>query len=312
MISKAAIKRRALIFQLMGFLVFINPAKLTFFQIKLLRFAVFMASFRRPKISEVSWFRVYLKKISLFVIRPKKISDKKIIIFFHGGGFFVGSFGIYRKYVALLAKLTAREICYVEYRLGPENKFPCQLEDAMDAYKYVLKKTECSKNIFLSGDSAGGNLALTLFLKIKKESLPEPAGIFVISPWVDPNLEVTEYLDHLCERDALLGPFIKKAKKKKLERLSKYFVNDTNSNKDPFISPTYGDFTGAPPLMVQYSEEEVFAPQIKLFINKLKKKDVSIFVKCWKNMWHDFQLETDLPETKESFLEFKYFLDKLS
>ena len=312
MISKEAKKRKALIFQLMGFLVLINPAKITFFQLKFLRYAVFIASFRRPAISGVSWFKVYLKKISLFVISPKKISSKKTIMFFHGGGFFVGSFGIYRKYVALLAKLTEREIYYVEYRLGPENRFPCQLEDAMDAYKYLLKKKGSSKKIILSGDSAGGNLALTLFLKIKKESLPKPAGIFVISPWVDPNLAVTEYSDDLCERDALIGPFIKKAKKKKLERLSKYFVNDTNSKKDPFISPIYGDFTEAPPLMVQYSEEEVFAPQIKLFIKKLKKHDVSVFVKCWKNMWHDFQLETDLPETKESFLEFKYFLDKIS
>ena len=107
-------------------------------------------------------------------------------------------------------------------------------------------------------DSAGGNLALTLFLKIKKESLPKPAGIFVISPWVDPNIEVTEYSDELCEKDALIGPFIKKAKKKKLDRLSKYFVNDTDIKKDPFISPIYGNFKEAPPLMVQYSKRRGF------------------------------------------------------
>ena len=312
MISKKAKKRKSLIFRLMGLLIFINPAKITFFQLKFLRYAIFIASFRRPKIKYVSWFRISLNNISLFIIRPKNISDKKTIIFFHGGGFFVGSFGIYRQYVALLAKLTQREIYFVEYRLGPENKFPCQLEDATEAYKYLLKKKGSSKNIILAGDSAGGNLALTLFLKIKNESLPKPAGIFVVSPWVDPNLEVTEYSDFFCERDALIGPFIKKAKKKKLERLSKYFVNDTDIKKDPFISPIYGNFKEAPPLMVQYAEEEVFSPQIKLFINKLKKHDVSVFVKCWKNMWHDFQLETDLPETKESFLEFKYFLDNIS
>ena len=86
MISKKAKKRKSLIFGLMGLLIFINPAKITFFQLKFLRYAIFIASFRRPKIKYVSWFRTSLNNISLFIIRPKNIWDKKTIIFFGIGG----------------------------------------------------------------------------------------------------------------------------------------------------------------------------------------------------------------------------------
>ena len=309
MISKEAQKRKKLIFQIMRLVVFINPAKLSLFQIKLIRYLIFIFSFRRPKIKDVSWAKVSLKKLTLYKILPVKIIDKKMILFFHGGGFFLGNFGIYRNYVALLAKLTQREIYYVEYRLGPEFRFPCQLKDALTAYKYLLKERVKAQSVVLAGDSAGGNLALTLFLKIKKENLPRPNGIFVISPWTNPNLPTSEYSDDLCEKDALIGPFIKRAKEKNSYPLSKYFVDDS-SKENPFISPLYGDFTEAPPVNIQYSEDEVLSTQIKVFIKQLKKFNVLVVAKAWKGMWHDFQLETDLPETRKSFLGFKSFLDK--
>ena len=102
-----------------------------------------------------------------------KISDEKKILFFHGGGFFIGNFKIYRNYVSFLAEVISREVIFVEYNLSPESKYPSQLEQAKKAYSFILEKCNAS-HIILAGDSAGGNLALALMLVLKKDKSNKP------------------------------------------------------------------------------------------------------------------------------------------
>ncbi len=309
MISKKAKSRKKVISFAMRLVALIKPGSLSHFQIKIMRKLVLFASYRRSHVNKVVVKKISLDQLELYRVKPKKLSDTKKILFFHGGGFFVGNFKIYRSYVSFLSEVLGREIIFVEYKLSPESKYPSQLEDAKKAYYFLLGKEE-KPNIILAGDSAGGNLALALLLALKKDKSKKPKGIFCISPWVDPTAIMAEYPDSCCESDVLIGPFIKRAKETGSGPLSYLYCNETNPN-DPFISPLFGDFKNSPPIMIQYAENEMLSVQIEKFLKRLKKQRVKVLTKIWKDLWHDFQLETDLLETRRSFTLFKDFLDEL-
>ncbi len=303
MISRKARNRKKVISFVMRLVVLIKPGSLSHFQIKIMRLLVLFASFRRANVNNVVVKKISLDQLELYRIIPNKISDKVKILFFHGGGFFVGNFKIYRSYASFLAEILGREIIFVEYKLSPESKYPSQLEDAKKAYSFLLGKKEKS-------NSAGGNLALALFLALKKDKSKKPKGIFCISPWVYPTAIMAEYPDSCCQSDVLIGPFIKRAKETGSGPLSYLYCNPSD-HKNPFISPLFGDFKNSPPIMIQYAENEVLSVQIGQFLKRLKKQRVKVVTKTWKDLWHDFQLETDLVETRRSFVLFKDFLDEI-
>ena len=309
MISKKARNRKKVISFLMLLVTLIKPGSLTHFQIKIIRQLVLIASYRRSSVNNTIFEKIKLDQLDLYRIKPKKLSDTKKILFFHGGGFFVGSFKIYRSYVSVLAEVLGREIIYVEYKLSPESKYPIQLQDAKKAYSFLLRK-EKNPNIILAGDSAGGNLALALLLALKKDKSKKPKGIFCISPWVNPTALLAEYPDSFCESDVLIGPFIKRAKETGSGPLSYLYCNELDQS-NALISPLFGDFRDSPPIMIQYVEHEMLSIQIEQFLKALKQQKVRVQTIVWKDLWHDFQLETDLIETHRSFALFKDFLDEL-
>ena len=274
MISRKARNRKKVISFVMRLVALIKPGSLSHFQIKMMRLLVLFASFRRAKVNNVVVKKMSLDQLELY-----------------------------------LAEILCREIIFVEYKLSPESKYPSQLEDAKKAYSFLLGKKEKS-NIILAGDSAGGNLALALLLALKKDKSKKPKGIFCISPWVYPTAIMAEYPDSCCQSDVLIGPFIKRAKETGSGPLSYLYCNPSD-HKNPLISPLFGDFKNSPPIMIQYAENEVLSVQIGQFLKRLKKQRVKVVTKIWKDLWHDFQLETDLIETRKSFVLFKDFLDEL-
>ena len=294
----------------MRLVALIKPGSLSLFQIKIIRKIVAFASHRRSGVNKVIEKKITLDQLDLYRIIPNKISDEKKILFFHGGGFFIGNFKIYRNYVSFLAEVISREIIFVEYNLGPESKYPSQLEQAKKAYSFILEKCNAS-HIILAGDSAGGNLALALLLALKKDKSKKPKGIFCISPWVNPTALLAEYPDSFCESDVLIGPFIKRAKETGSGPLSYVYCNESDQ-RNALISPLFGDFRDSPPIMIQYAENEMLSIQIEQFLKRLKKQKVRVQTIVWKDLWHDFQLETDLIETHRSFALFKDFLDEMA
>ena len=310
MISKKARNRKKVISFVMRLVALIKPGSLSFLQIKIIRKLVLIASHRRSSVEKNVVEKIKLDQLDLYRIIPNKISDEKKILFFHGGGFFIGNFKIYRNYVSFLAEVISREIIFVEYNLAPESKFPSQLEQAKKAYSFILEKCSAS-HIILAGDSAGGNLALALLLVLKKGKSKKPKGIFCISPWVNPTALSEEYPDSFCESDVLIGPFIKRAKETGSGPLS-YLYCDESDQSNALISPLFGDFRDSPPIMIQYVEHEILSIQIEQFLKALKQQKVRVQTIVWKDLWHDFQLETDLIETHRSFALFKDFLDEMA
>ena len=110
MISRKARNRKKLISFFMRLVALLKPGSLSLFQIKIIRKLVLIASLRRLSVKNVIIEKITLDQLELYRIKPNKLLDEKKILFFHGGGFFIGNIKIYRNYVSLLAKLLGREI----------------------------------------------------------------------------------------------------------------------------------------------------------------------------------------------------------
>ena len=106
------------------------------------------------------------------------------VLYFHGGGY---SFypQAYANFIALITQAAKSRTFALDYRLSPEHRFPAQLEDALNAYRWLLETGADPESLIFAGDSAGGNLALALLLAVRDRKLPLPALAVALSPPTD-------------------------------------------------------------------------------------------------------------------------------
>jgi hypothetical protein len=232
-------------------------------------------------------------------------STNKYILYIHGGAFCFGSTGTHRGLLYRIAKNTGCVILSVNYRKAPEYPFPIPLSDCVIAYIFLLGITKDSSKIYICGDSAGGNLSIYLMTEIIKHNIDKPAGIILLSPWVDlkdcgisPSWKFNSSYDIVSQRFTNFFA-------------SEYIKNTEFSLQD--VSPINIDesvFQNFPPILVEYGECEVLYDQIKLFCKKLKQSNCKIKVNCRKDMIHVFQLFhfTGITQSKDFFYSLNKFL----
>ena len=109
----------------------------------------------------------------------------RALVYFHGGGYCMGSLHTHRGLTARLAKLARLRVLSVDYRLAPEHPHPAAVDDAVAAYRFVLDDGFAPERIALAGDSAGGGLTVAALLAIRDRGLPLPACAAGISAWTD-------------------------------------------------------------------------------------------------------------------------------
>ena len=150
-----------------------------------------------------------------------------------------------------------------------------------------------AKDIFVAGDSAGGNLALALGLRLKKQKRMLPAGFVLMSPWTDLTVsgkthETKAEVDPVLNQNYLnemIENYVPQAKKNPGEELF-----DAEYLQNPEISPLFGDFTGFPPTYIQVGDLEVLMSDSTMLQKKMSRDGVSVSLDIYKNMWHVFQM----------------------
>lgn len=110
---------------------------------------------------------------------------KYIILYCHGGGYSTGSSLYARTLTTKLASSTSMDVLSFDYRLAPEHPYPAAMEDAVKAWNYLMLLGYGARDVIIAGDSAGGNMALSLVLKLKEEKRILPRGLVLMSPWTD-------------------------------------------------------------------------------------------------------------------------------
>ena len=141
-----------------------------------------------------------------------------------------------------------------EYRLAPEHPYPAALEDARAVTDELLREASPG-SVVLSGDSAGGGLALALLLSMRDEGKDLPAGCILLSPWLDLGRDRRAVAD-LVRRDVLLSPGW-------LEACARAYA-DSSAWSDPLVSPLCAPHSGLPPLLIQAATSELLAPDAAL------------------------------------------------
>lgn len=229
-------------------------------------------------------------------------SDKKIILHCHGGGYAVGSTLSHRPLAAQLARVCNARTITFNFRLAPENKFPCALEDALTVYQFLLRSTD-SKNITLSGDSGGASLAFALALQIRDMGLPAPAALIGLSPWLDfacegNTFEINKPKDPSGNRGGLTMMAVSYAGKDNL--------------KNPLVSPLYAEsLAGLPPILLQAGTAETLLDDSRRFAEKALAQGADVTLQEWPDMihvWHSFY--SRLPESRQALEAIGEWLSK--
>ena len=127
------------------------------------------------------------KSVFMREYKPFNSQSDQALLFFHGGGYALGSIETHHNFVASMSLFLGIKVYSLEYGLSPENKFPNALEDARKAYLVILQEFE-NKKILLCGDSAGAHLAASLSYDLDQSNIPAPLAQVLIYPMVCPSL----------------------------------------------------------------------------------------------------------------------------
>ncbi|HAH10137.1 MAG TPA: alpha/beta hydrolase [Alphaproteobacteria bacterium] len=230
---------------------------------------------------------------------PDGAAARRVILYFHGGGFIAGSPEGHRPFVARLAQASGARILVPQYRLAPEHPYPAALRDAADAYRWLLSQGLLPQHVIFAGDGSGGGLALATLLALRNAGLPLPAAAVCFSPWADLTMSGWSMLKNSKSDDTLSWEI--------LGVCARHYLRGT-SPADPFASPIYGDYRGLPPLMIHAGSLEVLKDDASRIGERAAAASVNVNVEVYEGMPHFFQAIPDLSEAKVSLTRSASFI----
>ena len=210
-------------------------------------------------------------EVPVRIFSPKNEKTDRILLFFHGGGWVVGDIDTYTKVCANMACLTKHIVISVDYRLAPENKFPCGLEDCYAVAKELFTNERYfdinPDNITIIGDSAGGNLAaaLSLMARDKKEFMPKRQ--ILIYPATGNDYSEKSLFTSVKEngKDYLLTS-------KRVEGYMDLYLSSEEDKKNPYFSPLVADdFSNQPETLIITAEFCPLRDEGEAYGEKLKE-----------------------------------------
>ncbi|MGN1286870.1 MAG: alpha/beta hydrolase [Bradyrhizobium sp.] len=231
---------------------------------------------------------------------PSDAPRDKAILYFHGGGFRIGSVASHRDLAGRIADASGCRVLSINYRLAPEHRFPAALNDALIAYQYLRDQGLRPADIAFAGDSAGGNLVLAAMLAARDRGLPLPAAGALMSPWTDLAATGASY-----ESRAEADPIHQRAM---ILALARNYLGKDGDVSDPLASPLYADLTGLPPLLVQVGDRETVRDDSTELVAKAKAVGVDVELQVWDRMIHVFQMFPEIPQAREAIASLAAFL----
>jgi len=252
---------------------------------------------------------VLIRSLRVAGIRAEEIKPQahstQLIFHIHGGAFFVGSLKTHRAFLSEVAARTQMQVFHLDYPLAPENKFPEAGDAIYDVYQQLLDQGILPKDIIISGDSCGANLALALALRLKEEDPKQlPSALILMCPFLDLTL-TGESLRYNQNLDALLSI-------EALEAGIDFYVPKHLDPSLPPLSPIFGDLEGLPPTLVQIGSKEILLSDAQRFEQKATEAGVKVTYKLYTGMWHNFQMFSPwFDEAKRSLADIAEFAHRI-
>ncbi len=202
-----------------------------------------------------------------------------VILYLHGGGYISGSHRTHRSMVSKICKNGNFNALVVNYRLAPENPYPAAMEDAIEAYNFLLKEGYSNDEIIVAGDSAGGGLSIALMYYLRDHQQKLPKAAILICPWTD--LTMTGASLDINTKD----PFLTR---ETLEFMAQNYTRDEN-RMTAYISPFYGDVSGLPPVYIQAGSTDPLADDAVRLHEKILAAGGESRLDVYPGMFHVWQ-----------------------
>ncbi len=214
------------------------------------------------------------------LITTANTDRSRVIIYYHGGGWFFGSTRSHRVITTNLARASGYAVLAASYRLAPENPAPAAHDDAYAVYEWALLQGYAASRIALAGDSAGGNLALSVAVRARQEGKPAPGALWLMSPALD---LADEGVSHRSLADApLLTPEL-------MGLFNMAYLQGTDP-KSPRVTPFYADLSGMPATLIHVGGWEILRDDSVTIAERMRKAGSDATVKVWDGMCHCWQL----------------------
>jgi len=229
---------------------------------------------------------------------PKDERRAGVILYLHGGGYTCGGLDYAMGFGSMLAVMTGTRVFCAAYRLAPEHPFPAALEDAEEAFHYLISKGYSADHITLCGESSGGGLCYALCQRLRDMGEQQPCAVIAISPWTDLTVSGSSYLENK-DRDPSMTE----------EALRFYAENYSKDIRDPLVSPLFGDLTGIPPSLIFVGGDEIMLSDSEQMHQRLLEYGCSSKLIVTPDRWHGYILY-GLEEDKKDFIQIGRFLDQ--
>lgn len=235
-------------------------------------------------------------------VESKAGSNGTTMLFMHGGGYFACSAKSHRAVTGFFAQ-QGFKVFAPDYRLAPEHPFPAAVDDAQMVYQALLRSGIDPARLVVSGDSAGGGLALALMLRLRKHGVPLPAAAALFSPLTD--LAATgDSISANTKRCAMfVGDRIKMG--------GEFYLGGADP-RTPLASPIYAELHDLPPLLIHAGEDEVLRDDSTRLAARARSAGVYVELRLWPTVPHVWQLfHHFIPEGRQSLAEASGFLKRM-
>lgn len=227
----------------------------------------------------------------VYTISPRQHKPVGTILYTHGGAY-VNALSIFHWMIlqALLDQVGAR-LVVPAYPLAPEHTYQAAFDQLETVYRHLLE-TCPQQPVILSGDSAGGGLALAQALSYRKLGLPLPQRIVLFSPWLDISMS-NPAAAALEKRDILLGIQV-------LVTCGQWWAGGEDV-RNPLLSPLFGDLSNLPPIDIFQGSEDLLTPDVHLLEEKIRVAGGEVNLYEYTGAGHVFVGATFSPEGRHAF-----------
>jgi monoterpene epsilon-lactone hydrolase len=225
------------------------------------------------------------------IVRAPGVGDACTIVWFHSGGYMVGSTRAYEPFAYALSVVASAQVLLVDYRLAPENPFPAAIDDAVTAATWALT-ANLGGSVVIGGDSAGGGLCLATLVKLRDAGLT-PVAAVALSPVTDlagqgDSMKTNGAgIDYACTPATVQGMAVT------------YFPGGDPT--DPRVSPVYDDLAGLPPVYVTAGSIEALLDDSTRVVEKIVESGGEAALEIGDDLGHIWPIfPTVLPEAVET------------
>jgi acetyl esterase/lipase len=250
-----------------------------------------------------------------WVLAPGADPSKRVL-YIHGGAFMAGSHRSHRNITNRFSEMIGAAVLAIDYRLMPENRRGDGIADCRTAYRWILENGPDGAgppaHLVVSGDSAGGNLSLSLVAWARDAGLRAADAVVAFSPSVDGTYSSPSIRSNVSS-DIMLGPlFGPLLKIPQAIRAWLYLLEFRFNPANPVVSPVLGDLSNLPPTLIQVSEAEMLLDDARRYVRKARASGSLAVAQSWPHMLHVWQIfYPEMPEAERAFQEVQLFLQGL-